>query len=135
MIEPATRAILLADSAVAAVVADRVWLGIRPQGERRAGICITRIGGSDPGTLDGSAGYETGTLDVACLAPTYQQAKELAAKAANAMNNFDGGVIAGTNVAWLNVDDQTDIPIELPEGKATPSTYGVSLTTSFMFQQ
>lgn len=133
MIETATRTILVTNAAVLAVIVDRVWFGMRPQGERRPGIVITRIGGSDPGNLEGSAGCVRGTLQLDCLAPTYREAKELAAKAIDAIDGYSGKV-GQTDIDYLSVDDDSDIPVIAPEGKSSPATFGVSLTVSFMIQ-
>lgn len=133
MIDTALRAILLADTDVAAVVDERVWFGLRPQGERRAGIVIRRTGGSDPGTLEGSAGYVTGSMDLDVLAPTYKDAKQLAVRVTTAIDGYSGA-IAGTLIDWLAVSDDSDIPQIPPEAKSTPTTYGVSLTVDFQIQ-
>lgn len=133
MIEPAVRSVLLADADVALAVADRVWFALRPQGERRAGVVIARQNGSDPGNLDGPAGYVVGTLQLDCLAPTYKDAKLLAAKVTSAIDGYTG-TIGGTQIDWLTVADHSDVPVMPPEGKSTPQTFGVSLTVDFQHQ-
>ncbi len=134
MIEPAVRSILLADAAVVLAVSDRVWFGLRPEGERRPGIVITRESGSDPGNLDGSAGFVNGTLQLDCLAPTYKEAKQLGSKVIDAVDYFSGDVNE-LHIDWLIIDDESDIAVLPPTGKASPSTFGVSLTLTFMFQK
>jgi hypothetical protein len=133
MIEPAVRQIIANDAAVVVVVGDRVWLGQRPQGERRPGVVLTRTGGGDPHCLDGSAGYETGTMQADVLCPSYAEAKQLARKVADALDNFSG-TVAGVEIDWLSVDDEADIPAAPLEGKASP-TFGVALEVSFMHQR
>ena len=133
MIEPAVRTILASAPAVAAVVENRVWLGQRPQNERRPGVVLNRTSGGDPHCLDGSAGYETGTIQADVLAPDYRTAKELARKVADALDNYTG-TVAGVEIDWLSVDDEADIPAAPLEGKASP-TFGVALEVSFMHQR
>ena len=136
MIETAVRTILTADPDVSEVVVDRVWLGpgSRPQNERRPGIVITRTGGGDQYDIEGVAGYAQGTLQADVLCPTYQAAKELAAKVVTALHNYTG-TVAGLVIDWLSVGaDQNDIPAVPLEGKALP-TFGVSLEIDFMHQR
>lgn len=133
MIEPAIRTILANDPAVSAVVADRVWLGTRPQGERRPGVVLNRSSGGDQHCLDGAAGYATGTVQADVLAPTYREAKELAQKVRDALDTYSG-TVAGVLIDWLMIEDESDIPAAPLEGKAAP-TFGVSLDVNFMHQR
>lgn len=135
MIEAAVRTILAGNQDVAAVVADRVWVGpgSRPQNERRPGVVLTRTGGGDQHCLDGSTDYATGTIQADVLCPTYREAKELARKVVAALHNYSG-TVAGVVIDWLSVGaDQSDIPTAPLEGKALP-TFGVSLAVEFMHQ-
>src|SRR4051812_15709762 len=110
MIESAMRQVLISNTAVAAVIAGRCWFQVRPQGERRPGVVLSRSGGSDPGNIDGPAGFVQGTMQVDCLAPTYPDAKALAAKVASALDGYSGAV-GTTEIDYMSVDDQSDIPV------------------------
>jgi hypothetical protein len=134
MIVPAVRTILAGDSAVASVAIDRIWLGVRPQNERRAGIVLTLVNGEHPHTLEEHAGYVTGTVQVDCLAPTYREARELAAKVITAIDRYSG-VAASTTIDWLMVETESDVPTQPLEGAAVAPTFGVSLEVSFMHQR
>jgi len=133
MIEPAIRNLLLAASAVNDVTEGRVWLGQRPQNERRPGVVLTRISGRDEQAIDGPAGYATGTVQAAVLAPDYRTAKELAAKVTAALDNYEG-TVNETVIDWLSVVDESDIPAVPLEGKTSP-TFGVALDIEFMIQR
>lgn len=133
-IESAIRSILLADEPVHADIDDRIWPGERKQGERRPGVVLSLVTASDPHTLDGSAGYVTGTVQVDVLCPTKKQAKELAGKVYGALDTYCG-VVDELNIDWLMVEDQSDIPTLPLEGQATAPTFGVSLDVSFMHKK
>lgn len=133
MIEPAIRTILAGNAAVTAVVADRIWHGNRPQDERRPGIVLSLISATHPQTLDDHGGYSTGTVQADVLAPSYREAKELAAKVRAALDQYSG-TVAGADIDWLIIEDESDIPTVPLEGKAVP-TAGVSLEVSFMVRR
>lgn len=133
MIVPAVRTILAADSAVVSIVTDRIWLGVRPQNERRAGIVLTLVTGEHEHTLEERT-HVTGTVQVDCLASTYREARELAAKVITAIDGYSG-VAASTTIDWLMVETESDVPTQPLEGAAVAPTFGVSLEVSFMHQR
>lgn len=126
MIKAAIVPVLLNSTAITAIVADRVWLATRPQGERRAGIVVSQVSGADEGTLDGPSGTTKGTLRLDCLAPTAAAVEQLADTVTDAI---DGKSFAG--IDWLHVSDHEDIPQDIPQGAPSPATYGVQLTVEF----
>lgn len=127
MIKSAIVPVLLGNTAIAALVADRVWLGVRPQGVRDAGIVVTQITGSDEGTLTGPSGTTKGTLRLDCLAPSAAAVEQLADTVTTAI---DGK--AFTRIDWLFVRDRQDIIVDIPQGAPAPMTFGVQLTVEFM---
>lgn len=135
MIEVAIRQILLANNSTVPSLADnRVFFGNRPQNERRAGIVLTKTSEVTYQTLNGKAGYSIGRMQLDCLAPTYPAVKELAKAAKDTIENFTlagGGVVDETLIAYLEIEDEADIPMAPLLGEASP-TYGVSLTCRFM---
>jgi Protein of unknown function (DUF3168) len=126
VIKSAVVPVLLGSAAITALVVDRVWLGVRPQGERRAGIVVTQISGADEGTLTGPSGTTKGTIRLDCLAPTAAAAEQLADAVTTAI---DGKSFTG--IDWLLVTDREDIPIDIPQGAGTSATFGVQLTVEF----
>lgn len=132
MIEPAYRTILLAAPAVAGIVGDRVWLGIRPQNERRAGVVLTLLTGTHPHTFEGHGGYVQGRMQADCLAPDYRAAKELAKAVKDALDNYTG-TVAGVAVDYIEIEEESDIPRLPLEGQAV-GTCGVSVESDFQYQ-
>lgn len=130
MIEQAVRKILLLSVPVAAKTGDRITLGVADQDERRPRIVITLISASLPHTHDGAAGYRNGTLQIACLAPSYREAHDLAEAAATALDNYTG-TIEGITIDHLEPEDIEDIDTAPLEGKAVP-TFGKAFTLYFM---
>lgn len=133
-IELATRLILTRNEAVAALVADRVTFGIAAQGERRPRVVLTMTSSQHEHTMTGHAGYVTGAIEAACLAPDYPTAKQLAAAVTHALDGVVGAVegVAGLQIQYIEIDSENDIPMVVPEGAAAPTTYGVSLTFRFL---
>jgi hypothetical protein len=135
MIEPSFRTILLAAQPVRLLVDDRVYLGNAAQSERRPRIVLTLISRENAHCIDGAAGYGTGAMNVACLAPTYQGAKELADAARSALDCYVGlGVTSFVEIHWIEIESEEDIHVAPLEGQAVP-TFGVSLTARFMFHK
>lgn len=135
MIESAIRLILVGDETVNAITGERITFGIADQNERRARIMLSIVDKTNWHTLTGKAGYTTGRLEAACLAPSYQEAKELAIAVTEALDCFEGMVdeVTDISISYLTVDTENDIPVVVPEGAALPSTYGVMLNFNFMY--
>ncbi|MCL1940029.1 MAG: DUF3168 domain-containing protein [Desulfovibrionaceae bacterium] len=76
-IEQAVAAALNASVEIAALAADRVYPVKAPQGSALPAVTYQRTGSSPDYTLQGY-GSETVTLTLNSLAPTYEEAKELA---------------------------------------------------------
>lgn len=133
MIEAAFRTILVGAPAVAALVADRVYFGNRPQNEQRASVVLSLTTSTPQHTHDGSGGWTDGSMRLDVLAPTYKAAKELAALIRAAIDNY-AGTVAGVNVALIEVESVEDIESAPLEGRAVP-TFGVSIEASFLFTE
>jgi hypothetical protein len=122
--------ILKAAPAVAGKTADRIYFGVAAQNERRPRLVLSVVSKVHPHNHDGHGGYVNGRLRVDCLAPDYEQAKDLAAVVRAALDNYTG-TVDGTNVAWIELDEESDIETEPQEGKAT-ATCGVSVDFEFL---
>jgi hypothetical protein len=131
-IEPAFRYLLLQDSNVSQMVADRIYIGNRPQDHRQICIVINLISEDDTHTLDAHGGYFTGRMQVDCLASTAKDAARLAIAAKWALDS-ESGLIAGCNVDWIKSQSRRRLPMEPLEGQASP-TYGMSLDCTFMYE-
>lgn len=78
MIETTIRTRLLADAAVAALVADRVYIGIPPQRPSVPYIIVTKVDKVSPLTLDGAMGPNRLRLQIDCWAQGADEARSLA---------------------------------------------------------
>ena len=133
MIEPSIRKILLAGPAIAAL-GGRVFLGAAPQDERRARVMLTVLSKVFPHCHDGPAGYQTGSVQAACLAPTYQAAHELAEAVRLKLDGYQGfGITPQVEVLHLEIEEAEDIEREVFEGQGEP-TYGVAMPCRFILQ-
>lgn len=136
MIEPSFRAILLASQPVRLLTEDRVYLGNADQNERRSRIVLTLTSRENAHCLDGPAGYSTGLMNVACLAPSYQKSKELADAARAALDGYTGlGVSSYIEIHLIEIESEEDIHAAPLEGQGVSPTFGVSLTARFMFHK
>src|SRR5438094_4376122 len=110
MIEPSFRKLLTINQAVAAIVGDRVYVGHDQQNERRARIVITLSNRDNAHCFDGPAGYSTGVMNVACLAPVYADAKTLTDAARKVLDGYEGaGVNPTVVIDYIEVDSEQDI--------------------------
>lgn len=133
MIEPVFRSLLLNDETVGPLVGDRVWLGNRPQDERRPGVVVTLAGSTPHHTHDGPGGWTDGVVRLDVLAPTYKAAKQLAAAVREAIDGY-AGTVEGVKVGLIEVESEEDIENAPLEGRAVP-TFGVSIECSFLFTE
>jgi hypothetical protein len=135
MIEPAIRKALLNDSAVKALVEDRVYIGVCAQDQLLTRILISAVTKLHPHHFGGDAGYVQGRVQIDCLAPTYPEAKALADAAYDALDDIDGNlpISEGVNADYLELEAENDLPLEIDEGDANPSTYGVSFDAVFQY--
>jgi len=133
MIEPVIRTILAADAAVSAKVADRVYLGPGPQNERRARICLTLLSSPLPYTFDGPSDYRSGTMQAACLAPTYREAHDLAEAVVAALNNIEPPGPSGLVLHYVEPTDIEEIEAQPLEGQAQP-TFGRAIPIDFQHE-
>ncbi|WP_065328178.1 tail completion protein gp17 [Tritonibacter mobilis] len=72
------RAILRASAPVAALCANRVDWGARPQGDDYPAIALHQVGGTQGHTLQGTDGLFQGRVQVDCYALHYSEARTLA---------------------------------------------------------
>lgn len=130
MIEPGLRILLANNDPVKGIVDDRVYFVIAPQNERRPRIVLTLMSAVPGFTFEGRGGYVNGLMQINCLAPTYEQAKQLAQAVRDAVDGY-AGTQDGTVFGFIETDNTRDIPMAPLEGKALP-TFGVSVDAAFM---
>lgn len=135
MIEPSVKKLLTAAGPLNALLADRAYLGHAPQDERRPRVVLTVLSKVFPHTHDGAAGYQTGRMQLACLADSYQLAHELADAVRARLDLYEGpGVTEAVQVMHLEIEEQEDIAREPYEGTGA-GTHGVALVCRFMVNE
>jgi hypothetical protein len=134
MIEPSIRKLLTSAGTLTPILGDRVFLGNAPQDERRARVVLNVLSKTFPHCHDGRAGYQTGTIQVACLAPTYQHAHELADAVRLRLDMYEGfGVTPQVEILHLEIEDAEDIEREPFDGQGE-ATYGVAMPCRFILE-
>lgn len=105
--EEALRALLRADTAVAAIVGTRVDWNTRPQGDALPAITLHRITGSPGYHVAGSDGLYESVVQVDCWASSFPAAKTLARAVEAALSGHIGGVFRAVFIEALRdrVDD------------------------------
>jgi hypothetical protein len=135
VIEPSLRKLLTTTGPLNAMLGERVFLGNAPQDERNARVVLNVLSKVFPHCHDGRAGYQTGTVQVACLAPSYRAAHELADAVRLTLDMYEGfGVTPQVEILHLEIEDAQDIERETFEGQGE-ATYGVALSCRFMIEE
>ena len=104
----ALRTRLIADTAVAAIVGQRVYtMDTRPQGSPLPAITIRQIGGARQYSHDGEAGQVEGRAEINCYGATGEAAALLAGAARRAIDGL-GFASGGETVQGVFVDGEQD---------------------------
>jgi hypothetical protein len=93
--EQAVFAVLAANAAVAAIVADRVYPTVLPQSAEVPAIVYTRVSADHTHTLGGASSLASGRVQVNCWADSYAEAAELARAVRLAVQGYRGEVAVG----------------------------------------
>jgi len=120
LLESKLFSLLSADTAVKAIVADRIFPTVLKQNCRLPAISYQRISGNFDADLEGNSGTENPRIQVDCWALGYVQAKDLAKAVRNAMNAATDAVAGFTALCITDADNHDD----------AANYYGVSLDFS-----
>lgn len=114
MITPGLRSILIADSAVSAIVGTRVFVNQALQGSPTPYITIATIDTDPMLALDGTYGMRRVEVDVDCWAANYIDAKRMADAVTNHLSDFEGtaGDVTINAVQWLDESDGPQTPAD-----------------------
>jgi hypothetical protein len=85
------RALLLADTGVAALVGTRVNFGAHPQGQPLPALVLQTISDQEDFSMQGPSGLLEGRVQVDCYADTYGGSKLLSRATRSALNGYRGG--------------------------------------------
>lgn len=133
MIEVAFRLVLNEDEDTQGLTEGRVYFNAAPQNERRPRVVLRLVSAVPGHVFGGKGGWTKGRMQADCLAPTYEQAKELAAAVNEVLDGFSGNKDE-TEIAFIETENKRDIPMLPLEGSATP-TFGVSIDCRFMYTE
>ena len=99
---------LLADSGVLALVATRVYPGVRPQAEPLPAIVYNMISANPSYSDDGEDGIEEARIQLDCWGVTYSSAKTVARAVKAALSAF-GGTVSGVRFRYITLGLEHDI--------------------------
>lgn len=135
-IESAVVALLLADTATIAFIANRIHPATDPQNLARPKLTYQRIR-SKADTANGGfsnngpTGFEVATLQIDCWADSMLTAKQTIRAARNALNGY-AGTVNGINIGCIRKTDERELPAELYPGKTKPpQRYMLEINISF----
>ena len=131
--EAAMRAVLLQNSAVAAVVGTRVFPVLAPAKAALPFITYRRTGVSREQTFSGPMGVATTTLDMDIFAVTYEEARNLADLCRLALDGW-GGTLENTEVKRVSLESESD-GFALLQGNESPPSYSVTQTYNALWQE
>jgi hypothetical protein len=109
-IETAIRYILSQDSSVAALVFDRIFPNVVPQGEAMPALTFQQISFPRDMTADGPSGLANPRIQVNAHATTYSGAKTLAVAVREALNGYHG-TVNGIVIQLISLQDEGDVPV------------------------
>lgn len=113
-IKQSVLAYLLTKTGVTSLVVDRIYTGLRPQGEALPAITIHKISAGPEHDLDGAAGNANPRIQIDCWAGTDLEADALAEAVRNAMDGFTG-TMGSHHIDVALLDDGSDdqaVPID-----------------------
>ena len=94
-LRPALRAFLLADTAIAAVVAVRIFPSVLPQGVSATSLVYHRVSGFGDHHMEGPSGYAVGRWQIAAWSESLDTAEALANLVKYRLDGYRGGMGSG----------------------------------------
>lgn len=130
-IESAIASILLADSDIVGVVADRVNPNYVPQSDDVPAISYTQISGIRDSDLDAPIELVNSRWQINCWAETSDGARDLATLVRIAFGGFSG-VVNTVKISFVELENEGDIP-EIRPGTGQLTRYGKRLDFRIWF--
>lgn len=131
--EAALRSTLLASTAVSSLVSSRVFPILAPASASLPFVTYRRTGIQREQSFLGAVGTPTVSVDLECLATTYEGARDLADKARRALDGW-GGTVSNVQVKVATLDNEQDDFVQLG-GADMPPTYRVTQTYDVIWQE
>lgn len=101
--EEALVAHLLADTALASLLGEKITWAIRPQGSALPALVLTRIDGLPDYTMAGPSGLVSSRIQADAWATSYAKAKEAARAAEAALSGIDVEIDNGNSPATITI--------------------------------
>ena len=130
-IENAIYTMLTGDVTTAAIVTDRVFPNILPQGQLMPCLTFQQISGPRDLTANGPSGLVFARYQINAWARTYKSAKELAMAVRLVMNGFSG-TIDSVQIQLIKLSGEGDIPV-MPAGTDVLMRFGKRLDFTICF--
>jgi hypothetical protein len=131
--EAALRTTLLASTAVSSLVSARVFPIIAPATASLPFITYRRTGIQREQSFSGPVGTPIVSVDLECLATTYEGARDLADKCRRALDGW-GGTVGNVEVKRTSLDNEQDDFVQLG-GADMPPTYRVTQSYDVLWQE
>ena len=132
--EQVCRAALVANAAVAALVATRVYPVLAPATAAIPFVTYRRSGVQRQHALSGPIGTPTVLLTLDMYAETYEAVRDLADKCRICLDGYGTSETDSTVVKNVSLDNESDGFVQLAGGD-TPPVYSVSQTYSVIWQE
>lgn len=133
-IEPAIKTILLGDTPVTDLVSSRIFYINKPQNVTSSCIVLQLLSTVRGLVFGGANGYSNGTLQITCFAPRYEIVKTLTDAVRAALHGF-AGTVASTEVSFIKITSDNDIPVVPAEGRQVTNVYGAALDAEYMVKE
>ena len=107
IVEEAVRDKLLSDSAVSALVSERVYASELPQKPTYPAIIYEHVDSERDFTMEGPSGFVTTTMEIRVYASSYSGVKDLATKIRQVLNGLDD-MILGVKILGIFLQNESD---------------------------
>jgi hypothetical protein len=131
--ESVLRSALIANPAVSALVASRVYPLLAPKTASLPFITWRRAGISREHTLAGPMGMPNVTVEVQSFATTYEDVRELADRVRLVLDGY-GGTVNNVEVKNVSLENEADDFVQLAGGDIPP-VYQVTQTFNVLWQE
>ena len=131
--EGVLRQALIDDATVAGEVGNRIYPVLAPSSADLPFITYRRVGIEREATFTGVMGVPRVTVEMACLATTYEAARELADAVRQVLDGYSG-TADNTEVKHVHLENELDDFVQLT-GSDLPPVYQVTQTYDVWWQE
>jgi hypothetical protein len=110
-IEEALRTALAADATLTAITSSRIYPVVAPQGTAAAYVTYEKVTGNPHHDHGGSGNLRWARISYMCHAPTYSQAKAMAAAIRTLLDGYRG-TLSGVSIGSILSEEDADIGLD-----------------------